>query len=213
MVEIIPSIIANTFSELSDKISRLDGLVDWAELDIMDGTFVPNISWQNENDLKDLNGKIKLSAHLMITNPEMVIEDWQQVVDRIIVHYETTDQIEMLADKFDIKEKHNPIELGLALELGTPVEEIYQFLDRIKIVQLMSVNRLGYHGEKFDERVLDKVITLHHNWPDVKIIVDGGIDLDNGRLLVEAGVSALVVGSRLWQAENLSEAIEKFKLL
>ena len=180
-MEIIPSIIAKNFSEIKDKLAKLDSLVNWAELDIMDGVFVPEITWplatggQAPEDLKSVDCKIKLSAHLMVEQPETIIDGWPEVVDRIIIHDEATDQIEKIIESLTL-----PIGLGLALELFTPVEKIYHYLDKIKTVQLMSIERVGYSGEKFDERVFEKIKTLKTNWPDVQIIVDGGIDLEIG---------------------------------
>ena len=144
----------------------------------------------------------------MVEQPETIIDGWPEVVDRIIIHDEATDQIEKIIESLTL-----PIGLGLALELFTPVEKIYHYLDKIKTVQLMSIERVGYSGEKFDERVFEKIKTLKTNWPDVQIIVDGGIDLEIGKRLKEAGVSGLVVGSHIWQSENLEEAISKFKSL
>jgi len=213
MIEIIPSIIAQDAGEVRAKIARVDGLVNWVELDIADGVFVPSFTWptllgQAPEDLKEVDGKTKISAHLMVEHPETIIEDWQEMVDRIIIHYEATDE----PDKI-IANKGAHVSLGIALELNTPVEKIYSYLDKIKLVQLMSIERVGYSGEKFDERVFEKIKTLKTNWPDVQIIVDGGIDLAIGKRLVEAGADGLAVNSRIWQAQNIEEAIKEFQSL
>ncbi|MFA5000633.1 MAG: hypothetical protein WC531_00170 [Candidatus Paceibacterota bacterium] len=220
-MEIIPSIIADNFEEVKTRLIRVEGLVDWVELDIADGVFVPSFTWpmllgQAPEDLKEVDGKTKISAHLMVEHPETLIDDpstpfgasWQEVVDRLIIHYESTDEIEKI-----IETKGAHISLGLALELATPVEKIYHYLDRVKLVQLMSIERVGYSGEKFDERVFEKIKTLKTNWPDVKIIIDGGIDLEIGRRLKEVGADGLVIGSRIWQAPNIEETIKSFQNL
>ena len=212
-MEIIPSIIADNFEEVKTRLIRVEGLFDWTELDIADGVFVPSFTWpmllgQAPEDLKGIEGKTKISAHLMIEHPETLIDDWQEVVDRIIIHYESTDEIEKI-----IETKGTHIGLGLALELATPVEKIYTYLDKIKLVQLMSIERVGYSGEKFDERVFEKIKTLKTNWPDIKIIVDGGVDLEIGQRLKEVGADGLVVGSHIWNAPNIEEAIKSFQNL
>lgn len=208
MLEIIPSIIASDFSEIKEKLELLEGLVSWAELDVMDGVFVPNVSWQSEGDLKEIFGKTKLSAHLMVEHPEALVEDWQGLVDRIVLHYEATDNLEEIIERFD--RGHNPCELGLALELETSLEKIVPFLEKVKIFQLMSIANIGYQGEKFDERVLLKVKKLREMAPNAKIIVDGGINPEIANRLNEIGVGAAVVGSYIWQSGNIKEAIKDF---
>ena len=212
-MEIIPSIIADNFEEVKTRLARVEGLVDWVELDIADGVFVPSFTWpmllgQAPEDLKGVEGQTKISAHLMVEQPETLVDDWQEVVDRLIIHYESTDEIGKI-----IETKGAHIGLGLALELATPVEKIYQYLDKIKSVQLMSIERVGYSGEKFDDQVFEKIKTLKTNWPDVKIIVDGGIDLEIGQRLKEVGADGLVVGSHIWNAPNIEEAIKSFQNL
>jgi ribulose-phosphate 3-epimerase len=215
-MEIIPSIIAKDFSEVRSKLARLDGLVNWAELDIMDGVFVPEYTWpinptegrQAAEDLNDVGGKIKISAHLMVEYPETITDDWQDLVDRLVIHYESTNNIDKI-----IEEAGPHIGLAIALELHTPVEKIYEYLGKIKTVQLMSIEKIGYSGEEFNESVFEKIKTLKTNWPDVKIIVDGGVNLENGKRLAEAGVSGLVVGSQIWRAEDIEKTIKEFQSL
>jgi ribulose-phosphate 3-epimerase len=215
-MEIIPSIIAKDFSEVRSKLARLDGLVNWAELDIMDGVFVPEYTWpinptegrQAAEDLNDVGGKIKISAHLMVEYPETITDDWQDLVDRLVIHYESTNNIDKI-----IEEAGPHIGLAIALELHTPVEKSYEYLGKIKTVQLMSIEKIGYSGEEFNESVFEKIKTLKTNWPDVKIIVDGGVNLENGKRLAEAGVSGLVVGSQIWRAEDIEKTIKEFQSL
>lgn len=208
MVEIIPSIIASDFSEVKAKLGLVESFVNWVELDVMDGVFVPNHTWQTADDINELGGKTKISAHLMVEYPETIVEDWQDLVDRLVVHYESTNDFDKIVDNIG---PH--VGLAIALDLGTPVEKIYEYLGKIKTVQLMSIARVGFSGEKFDERVFEKIKTLKTNWPDVKIIVDGGVNLENGKRLIEAGVSGLVVGSQIWGADNIEEAIKEFQAL
>ncbi|MFA6476184.1 MAG: hypothetical protein WCV68_02080 [Candidatus Paceibacterota bacterium] len=215
-MEIIPSIIAKDFSEVKTKLAQINGLVNWAELDIMDGVFVPEYTWplnpaegrQAAEDLNDIGGKIKISAHLMVEYPETIVDDWQDLVDRLVIHYESTNNIEKI-----IESAGPHIGLAIALELHTPVEKIYEYLGKVKTVQLMSIEKVGYAGEPFDERVFEKIKTLKTNWPDVKIIVDGGVNLENGKRLAEAGVSGLVVGSHIWRAEDMEKTIKEFQSL
>ncbi|MFA5022860.1 MAG: hypothetical protein WC537_01145 [Candidatus Paceibacterota bacterium] len=212
-MEIMPSIIAENAEEVRTKIARVEGLVNWVEIDVADGVFVPSFTWpmllgQAPEDLKEVDGKTKISSHLMVEHPETLLDDWQDFVDRLIFHYESTDEIEKI-----IESAGAHMSLGIALELATPVEKIYPYLDKIKLVQLMSIERVGYSGEKFDERVLSKVEALKTNWPDVKIMIDGGIDLEIAKRLKDAGADGLIVGSHIWNAKNIEEAIHDFQSL
>jgi ribulose-phosphate 3-epimerase len=219
-MEIIPSIIAENAEEVRTRIARVEGLVKWVELDVADGVFVPSFTWpmmlgQAPDDLKAVEGKTKLSAHLMVEHPETIVEDWLDFTDRLIVHYESTDELAKIIENYSLPRGSEATlrGLGIALELHTPVEKVYEYLDRVKLVQLMSIERVGYAGEKFDERVFEKIKALKTNWPDVQIIVDGGIDLEIGARLAEAGVNGLVVGSRIWQSKNIEETIKEFQNL
>ena len=144
----------------------------------------------------------------MVEQPETMVEDWRDVADRLVVHYETVGDLEKI---IELVGPH--LSLAIALELETPVEKIYHYLGQIKTVQLMSIKRLGFSGEAFDDRVLEKIKTLKTNWPDVKVIVDGGINLEIAKKLKEAGADDLIVGSQIWQSNNVEEAIRSFNNL
>lgn len=210
-MEIIPSIIAPDLKDLKARLSQIEGLTKWAEIDVMDGVFVPNYTWpmklgQAPEDLKQIPGETKLSVHLMVEEPEAIVEDWLELADRLVIHHESTQDFDKLIEAIGPN-----VSLALAVELGTPIEKVYKYLDRIKLLQLMSIERTGYSGEKFDERIFEKIKTLNANWPDVKIIVDGGVNLENARQLRDLGVSGLVVGSQIWSASNIEEVVKKFQ--
>jgi len=207
-MEIIPSIIAGNFDEVREKIARVENLVDWVELDVMDGAFVPNVTWQTPDDLKSLTGQTKLSAHLMTVAPETIAEDWQEVTDRIIVHLEAINDLDGLIER---QSPHCP--LGVALNLITPVEKVFPYLDQIKWVQLMSIARTGFGDEPFDNRVLTKIEILKNERPEIKLIVDGGINLIVAQELMASGVDALVIGSQIWGAADPAQAIQDFQAL
>lgn len=214
MLEIIPSIIASDFSDLRERLAQLEGLVTWVELDIMDGLFVPNYTWpfsrvrQAPEELKQVAGRLKLSVHLMVENPEQVIEDWLPVADRIMLHYESTSTLESIIARYGER-----ADLGLVLELDTPVSEIGAYLNDVKVIQLMSIKRTGFSGEQFSDEVFAKIEELKSLKPDIQIIIDGGVSLDNAQDLKIAGATGLVVGSGIWQASSVEEAIRQFQSL
>jgi ribulose-phosphate 3-epimerase len=208
-MELVPAIIAHTGSEAIDKIGLIDGQTDWAHLDIMDGQFAPTVSWQTPDDLELMEGRIRLEAHLMVNEPERVLSEWLPVVDRVIVHFEAVTDLSEMIETFKLHRN----ELGVALLLETPVEVLKEYWSGISFVNLLSVKKIGYHGEPFDKRVLDKIKALRQLAPGVTISVDGGINLENAQAVIAAGADRLVVGGALWRATDLNQTINDFNKL
>ncbi len=203
MTEIIPAIIGKTFAEVTQKISQVEGLANWVQLDVMDGSFTQEYSWNKPDDLANLEGKIKLEAHLMLREPEEVVEDWAKVCDRIIVHLEAT---ENLAETLELINKH-ACESAICLLLNTSIAKLAPFVAQTKNIQLMGIATIGHHGEKLDKSVLEKIKSLRASYPDVKISVDGGVTRENAGELIAAGADRLVAGSVIWNSENIADAI------
>ena len=180
MTEVIPAIIGSDFKEVARKIALVENLVNWAQLDIMDGLFAPSYSWATPDDLERLDGKIKLEAHLMIEEPEQFITDWSGVVDRILVHVESTERLENIIKQLQTL----PIQLGLVLLAKTPVEALDPYLDRVRHVQLMAIDEIGFHGHLFNDKVITRVKTIREKHSDVTIAVDGGVSLANASALL-----------------------------
>jgi ribulose-phosphate 3-epimerase len=209
MRNIIPGIIGKNFTEVKTKITQVEGLTDWAQLDIMDGLFVPNYTWQTPDDLNDLGGKIKIEVHLMSESPENFIGEWIGVADRVIFHLEATELAHEIISQFESA----PVKLGIALKLDTPVEQVFPYLDKIDTVQLMSIAEIGAHGHAFESRVLNKIKDLRAKWPSGTISIDGGVNLESARQAFDVGVDQVVVGSAIWQSGNVSETIKEFQNL
>jgi ribulose-phosphate 3-epimerase len=212
MNNIIPAIIAKDFDELKEKISLVEGLVNWVQLDIMDGKFVPPITWQNAEELKNLNTKLNIEVHLMIQNPEMSIEGWiKSGAKRILMHYESTSRANMEKMIHDVKAAG--LEVGIALKMETEVSEIDDILEEINVVQFMGISEIGYYGHVFDGRVLEKITDLKNKDTNIKIEVDGGINLESAEEVLNAGADNLVSGSAIFNSGNIKETIQKFQNL
>lgn len=201
--EIIPSIVSRDLKDLEKKIKIVDGLANWIEVDVADGIFADNITFQDPKILEEIDGKIKISAHLMIELPETVIEDWLAVVDRVVVHYESTEDLLALLEKYGGKIQ----EVVVALGLDTPLNVIDSFFDQIKTIQLMSIQRLGFQGENFCPKVIDRIMEIKSRWPKLSVIVDGGIGLNEAPDLLVVGADGLVVGSAIWSAPDPQKAL------
>lgn len=211
MPEIIPAIIANDFNDLKSKISQLDGLVSWAQIDVMDGAFVSSHSWNNPTDLDDIDVSINLEAHLMIQEPEKSIDAWIQTrLQRIFIHYESTtpEHIENIIDKV----KKSGKQVGIALKIQTPLWVIDFLMEKkpFDSIQLMGIDEIGSYGMLFDEKVLERIQMIHDKYPTAHISVDGGITLKNAQKIIHAGADRLVVGSAIFKSDNISEAIHEF---
>ena len=213
MAQVIPAIIAKDTEELEEKIKKVSSYVDWIQLDVMDGRFVDNITWYNPGDLKkmspDILSGLKTEAHLMVMDPEKVMDKWiDSGIDRIIFHYEATHRRGGLAKEI----KDAGLEAGIAIDIVTPVSFIKKFLDDIDLVLVMTV-KPGRSGQVFREEVLEKIKELKKIKPDIKIEVDGGINPETGQKAVEAGADILASGSYILESENIEEAINSLKKL
>ncbi|MFW5853188.1 MAG: ribulose-phosphate 3-epimerase [Patescibacteria group bacterium] len=210
MNNIIPAIIGQNFKEVKEKIDLLEGHVLWAQLDIMDGKFVPPSTWQTAMDLKTITGQIKLEAHFMVDNPEEIIEDWIEVVDRIWIQIEAKGQpMETLRA---IKET-TVVEAGVSVEMQTDLEELLPLIKELGLVQLMAIDKIGYQGHKFNQKVLERIKFLRQECPDAIIQIDGGINQETAGLVLAAGASQLAVGSAIWQTEDPLHTLQQFQSL
>ncbi len=207
MIEIIPAIIAKDFNELKEKIEKVEPYVDWVQLDVMDGKFVNNSTWNNPGELKGLETNLKLEAHLMIESPEQIINQWiESGVKRIIFHYGSTDKHGEILDK--IREKG--LEAGMAINPGMPIETIESFVPKLDLILVMTVEP-GKGGQELISDTLAKVKRLQDIYPDKKIQVDGGVNLENAKELIGTGADILIVGSAIFKSDNIKETINQLK--
>jgi len=219
MTEIIPAIMPKSLEDLKEKVSLVEGLVSFVQVDVMDGKFVESISWPvgSAGDLEKMaKGEIKLNegvetdyeVDLMVSDPENYILPWSEAgAKRLIFHIEGIEDAETFLDNL----KRDGLEIGLALNIDTPNEDIYPFVSKVDFIQFMGISKIGFQGEKFDERVLDKIKDLRQNYPNVIISVDGGVNLETASGLVEAGVNRLASGSAIFRSGNIPEAIKKLE--
>ena len=238
MIEIIPAIIPESFEDLKDKMTLVSGLTHLIQIDVCDGKFVPSKSWPYTGDRENFFRKIidesegflfweslDFEVDLMVKNPETVFEDWVRAgAKRIVFHIESSENL--LPFIKEVRDKYGyygdsivGIEIGIALNIKTPNEEIYKFLEPnesgrslVDFVQFMGIRDIGYQGQYFDERVLGKIRELRQTHSDTIISIDGGVNFENVDDLVKAGVNRLVSGSAIFESDNISEAIERMKL-
>ncbi len=210
-----PSLLSADFLHLQRDVEMLNNSeADWLHLDVMDGVFVPNISFGFPimNLLKDITDK-PLDVHLMIVQPEKFIDEVAAMGAHIMnVHYEACTHLHRVVQAIKAK----GMKAGVTLNPHTPVALLKDIIQELDMVLLMSVNP-GFGGQKFITNTLSKVDDLKNliiqKNSDTLIQVDGGVDLATGKLLVDAGADILVAGSFVFSSDNPQERIHQLKML
>ena len=208
---VAPSMLSCNFSELGDEIEMVNkSKAGWFHLDIMDGVFVPNITFGTPIlEIFNSLGKKHLDMHLMIINPEKYIEKFAGLgADTITVHYEACDDLEKIIG--DIKKLG--VKAGVAINPNTDVSLLDHSLEEIDLVCLMSVFP-GFSGQKFIPETfprlkeLKRMISKKNN--NTLIQIDGGVSLNNAQELISLGADVLVAGSFVFKSDSPKETIEK----
>ena len=212
---IAPSVLAADFSNLQRDIEMInESDADWFHIDIMDGVFVPNISFGMPvlRDIKK-HAKKTMDVHLMIVNPDQYIETFASLgADILTVHWEACTHMHRTIQAI----KAAGMKAGIALNPHSSINQLKDIIKDIDLVCLMSVNP-GFGGQSFIENTYNKVTELNEliqsSGSDCQIEIDGGVTNENAKKLVQAGANILVAGSYVFKSSNPTDTISKLSNL
>ena len=211
MNDIIPAIMPKNYDELYSAIESVVGLVPIAQIDIMDGQFVPNFSWPyvsgvpKPTDEHFLNmvaekeglpfwEKIDVELDLMVKNVDENLDQWIAIgPKRIVVHFESLENPDNAFAM--LKNLQGVIEVGISSNNDTPQETIEKYLNQVDFIQCMGIAKVGFQEQVFDPRVIDRISYFHKKYPDLSISVDGAVHTETIQSLKEAGATRFVSGS------------------
>ncbi|OGC30704.1 ribulose-phosphate 3-epimerase [candidate division WOR-1 bacterium RIFOXYB2_FULL_48_7] len=219
MIKVAPSILSANFANLEAEIKKVEqGGADYIHIDVMDGHFVPNITIGPliVKACRKIT-RLPLDVHLMIENPDRYIPDFAKALyggpvggDIITIHVEASKD---LATDIELIRQHGA-KPGVVINPSTTVDKVLQVLDKVDLVLVMSVNP-GFEGQKFIPSVLPKIKELRRAVNDrrlaTEIEVDGGINLETYRQVIEAGANVLVAGSAIFYADDYAKVIAALK--
>ncbi len=229
MVEVIPAILAKDFRELNEKILLFGNVAPIIQLDVCDGDFVPNKSWPlseiDGNDVQKILDeeegmpywqKVNFEFDLMVKNAHENFLFWSRLgAKRLVFHVEAEgdfDKFKEFLQGLDMYTREN-IDFGIAIGTTTRVENLKGIISNVDFVQCMGIEHIGFQGQDFDPRVLEQIKLLRAEYPELIISVDGSVNEDTAKSLVEAGASRLVVGSALLESLDVRETIKELENL
>ena len=209
---IAPSLLAADFSRLTEEVKAIENTkAKWLHLDVMDGNFVPNISF-GADIIKAIrkNSNLYFDAHLMIENPEWYIDTIADAgVQSISIHVEATKHLDRALQLI----KNRGLRAGVAINPATDIAFLDNIYEKLDLILVMTVNP-GFGGQKFLTQMLEKIRKIRNKFTHIDIQVDGGINNETAKLVIEAGANVLVAGSYVFSgnyAEKVNSLLDGVK--
>ena len=231
MIDVIPAVLSQNYEDLKNKIALVRGIVPVVQIDLCDGIFVQNKTWpfttggaSDLNFQKILNEEegmpfwedIDFELDLMVADAVENFDVYTKLSPkRVVFHLEAVGNLEdfkHFLEGMDVYVR-DAIQIGLAINTTTPVEQIFPLINHVDFVQCMGIEKIGFQGQDFDERVLAQIKALKEKFPDLIISVDGGVNLKTAPALSSAGATRLVAGNAILKSQDIREIISKLENL
>lgn len=221
MVQVLPAIIPINKQQLSEEIKKVSTFARLIQVDISDGVFTPVKTWPYNGKDQDFFDSLKkegvgwpdwenidVELHLMVENPENILEEWIHTgISGVVVHIEATNDFKKVIDIC----KQNEIVLGLAIKPSTDISKIEPFVEQIDFIQVMGSDSLGRHGTSLENEAVEKIKTLRRLYPERIISIDIGVTTDTLETLVSAGANKLISGSAILDSANPEETFHELE--
>ena len=206
-MEFCPAILAKTESEFREKVDRVRHLGLPLHVDVMDGIFVPQMTWADPTLVMQIADDLPVEAHLMVHDPEHAAVVWLAAgAKRVWIHAESTDRVPMI-----LRSPPNQAErLGVVLNPETPISRVIPIIDKVTAIIVMGVTP-GKSGQEFQEIALEKVYHLKELRPHLWIKIDGGVNVDNIAKIAEAGTDSVATASSLTNHPNPSAGLAEMR--
>lgn len=208
MAEVIPAILENSFEAIEQKIHLVEDCVNWVQIDLLDGTLMPNKSFSDPAAFSRLDTKVSLELHMMVKDPLRYLDHFAlNGFKRFYAHIEGDFVSEYISECYNLG-----MEAGLAIDGPTPIEAVKKYLNNIDNILILAVDA-GFSGRPYREDAVDKVKWVRDYDPDIPITVDGAMTDVNASRVVAAGATRINSNSYIFGAPDIKAAIEKLKNL
>ena len=231
MIDVIPAVLSQNYEDLKNKIALVRGIVPMVQIDLCDGIFVSNKTWPfttgggddfnfrailNEQEGMPFWEDVDFELDMMVVDAVSNFDVYTKLSPkRIVFHLEAVGNLEEFKHFLEGMDVYirDSIQIGLAINTNTPIEQIFPLVNDVDFVQCMGIEKIGFQGQDFDERVLSQIKSLKEKFPDLIISVDGGVNFKTAPELVEAGVERLVAGSLILKSQYIRETISELENL
>lgn len=223
-MKIIPAILPRSYNTVYQGIDMIKRLSNEVQIDICDGKFVPTITWpycksEEKMDLefelliKEYRGLLEWDTidyefDLMILEPSAEdARNWLAAgASKIILHVESSSDLDPVIGVLD-----GLVQIGIAINNTTDLGRLNKYIGRFQYIQIMGIRKLGFQGENFEMETLEKIREVKKAFPDLPVQIDGGVTLENAKLIKEAGADQIVSGSALFDSYDLVDTLEQFR--